>query len=493
MDQTKLLSRLLPTVLFIVFVAFVLFLLPRVEAITTDYIGGMFARSVTSEMFVGSLRSFAAYLFPVLKIIFWMSLVIAIVRLLTMVILATVLRSVAQSEIVSLTRTVVSVLIYITAFFVIFQSHFPNVELAAIFTGSTIVGIVVGLALQDTLGNFFSGVALQADHPFQVGDVISVSNRATGVVESVTWRGIKIRTFQDKLVIISNSVVGKEVIEVAPKDNLNARLVFFNTEYGFSPSRTAKLVREAVRNVPNVSGLKRPMVRVRNLGDNGLDWEVKYWCEDYRRHNDTDALIRQTIWYLFNREGIHFAFPTRTVHVENPAPATAQDELFARSSEIIAAVPIFSPLSESDLELLAANAENRVFAPGEVIVEQGRTGGSMFIITQGMVRIEHSDGSEKHILARLSAGDFFGEMSLLTGEKRSASVVADDETQVTEIRKKVLAPILKKDPSLAERIAEIVEKRRGELSALEDQHHESVSSGKQSVLRSLRQFFGLEK
>ncbi len=493
MDQSKLLNRIVPTLLFILLVSFILFLLPRIETIALEYIGGMYARSVTSEMFFVSLQSFASYLFPTLKILFWMSLVVAIVRLLTTIILASVLRSVAHSEIVSLTRTVVSVLVYITAFFVIFQSHFPNVQLAAIFTGSTIVGIVVGLALQDTLGNFFSGVALQADHPFQVGDVISVSNRAKGVVESVTWRGIKIRTFQDKLVIISNSVVGKEVIEVAPKENLNARLVFFNTEYGFSPSRTSKIVREAVRNIPNVSPLKRPIVRIRDLAESGIDWEVKYWCEDYRKHNDTDAVIRQTIWYLFTRENIRFAFPTRTIHVESATAPVAREERSARSSEAIASVPIFAPLSESDLDQLATHAVARVFAPGEVIVEQGRSGGSMFIITQGAVRIEHLEGDEKHLLTRLGTGEFFGEMSLLTGEKRSASVVADDETQVVEIRKKELAPILKKDPSLAERIAEIVELRRNELSAIEDKHHDDVPKKRQGILLSVKQFFGLQK
>ncbi|MCV4770994.1 mechanosensitive ion channel family protein, partial [Escherichia coli] len=81
------------------------------------------------------------------------------------------------------------------------------------------LGIVVGLALQDTLGNLFAGIALQADQLFQVGDVISISNRGTGIVESVSWRGVKIRTFQGKLLVISNASLGKETIEVAPKNN----------------------------------------------------------------------------------------------------------------------------------------------------------------------------------------------------------------------------------------------------------------------------------
>src|SRR4029077_6647953 len=86
-------------------------------------------------------------------------------------------KSVSQSEISTLLKTVLSIVIYIVAFFIIFQSQFPGVELAPLFTGSTIIGIVVGLALQDTLGNLFAGLALQADQPFQVGDVINITGR----------------------------------------------------------------------------------------------------------------------------------------------------------------------------------------------------------------------------------------------------------------------------------------------------------------------------
>jgi small-conductance mechanosensitive channel len=154
-----------------------------------------------------------------------------------------------------------------------FQTQYPDVPLSPLFTGSTILGIVVGLALQETLGNLFAGIAMQADQPFQVGDVIAITNRGTGVVESVSWRGVKVRTFQNKLLIVSNAVLAKEMIEVAPKGNLNARIVFFNTVYNASPANTIHRVREAVRQVENVSPKLRPVVRVRNLGDNGIDWK----------------------------------------------------------------------------------------------------------------------------------------------------------------------------------------------------------------------------
>ena len=193
-------------------------------------------------------------------------------------------------------RNVISIVIYIVAFFVIFKSQYPSIDLGAVFTTSTILGIVIGLALQDTLGNLFAGLAMQADQPFQVGDILNISNRGIGSVESVSWRGVKIRTFDHKLLVISNSVLGKETIEVAPKDNLNARAVFFGTLYHHSPAKTIQLVRDAVRQVENVSPKLKPVVRIRNLGENGLDWEVKYWVVDYKPYRtQTRGATRQRI------------------------------------------------------------------------------------------------------------------------------------------------------------------------------------------------------
>ena len=272
-------------VFFVIFAGFVvamLVLLPLVETFAQGYLAAHFGLVVTPEgrvvpsdgsqpgVMTETSVALVVNIFHLLKVILWMALVISIVRFVSNFLFATVFRGATQSEISSLVRTVVSIIIYIVAFFIIFQSQYPSVQLAPLFTGSTIIGIVVGLALQDTLGNLFAGIALQADQPFQVGDVITISNRGTGVVESVSWRGVKIRTFQNKLLVLSNAVMGKETIEVAPRDNLNARVVYFSTIYLNSPARTAQSIREAVRQVENVSSKIRPVVRIRNLGESGI-------------------------------------------------------------------------------------------------------------------------------------------------------------------------------------------------------------------------------
>ena len=264
---------------------------------------------------------------------------------------------------------------------------FPEVNLGALFTTSAIFGVILGLALQDTLGNFFAGISLQADRPFQVGDVITVgAQRHTGVVEEITWRAIKIRTFTNHVVLISNSTAAREPIEVCPRDNLNARLVFFNTLYTDSPAKTIHVVREAVREADNVSQKITPIVRIRNLGDSGVDYEVKYWLDDYAKYNDTDALVRQRIWYAFRRAGLNFAFPTRTLLVERTAKAGVRDGDGGAIVERLSAVDIFAPLSAEETAMLAQAAASHVFAPGETVIRAGDPGSSMFVVHNGRVQ-----------------------------------------------------------------------------------------------------------
>lgn len=429
--------------------------------------------------------------FHFVKLIVWMILVIAIVRFVTYLAFLASTRKSEQNEIATLLRTVLSIVVYIVAFFIIFQTQYPGINLGAIFTGSAILGVVVGLALQETLGNLFAGIALQADQPFQVGDVISIPDRGTGVVETVSWRGVKIRTFQNKLLVISNAVLGKEAIEVAPKDNLNARLVFFNTNYNVSPARTAQLVREAIRQAENVSHKMRPIVRIRDLGESSIDWEVKYWLDNYAKYNDSDALVRRNIWYAFQREKISFAYPTRTLHIEPKAGDIPVEEKINKNAERLNNVPIFTPLSDEETERLAHAAKTRIFAPGEPIVRAGQEGKSMFVIVRGQVDVQVPDNGGQRVINTLGENDFFGEMSLLTGAVRTATVIAIEETEVLRIEKAALKPIFEDNPELVDTIFQKVEERRIALNAVTGDEDKVAIEKKSGVLRAIRKFFGL--
>jgi small-conductance mechanosensitive channel/CRP-like cAMP-binding protein len=391
----------------------------------------------------------------------------------------------------TLVRNIFTIIVFTILFLIAFTFLFPGVPLGSLFTTSAIFGVILGLALQDTLGNFFAGISLQADRPFQVGDVIVVgAERHTGVVEGISWRAIKIRTFQNHVVLIANSNAARAPIEVMPRDNLNARLVLFNTLYSDSPAKTIHVVREAVREAENVSSRVPPIVRIRNLGDNGVDYEVKYWLEDYAKYNDTDALVRQRIWYAFRRAGLNFAFPTRTLYVERPSRAAQRDGDGGAVVERLSAVDIFAPLSVEETGMLAQAAVRHVFAPGEMVIRAGDPGSSMFVVHNGKVRVQVNDNGRPRTVATLNEGDFFGEMALFTGEPRTANVVAQEETEVLEIGHAAMKRVFDTNPDLVESLSFIIAERRQGLASQADAATPETDSSA-GLLSAIKRFFGI--
>lgn len=425
-----------------------------------------------------------------IKLILWAMLGYLMVRAIKFLLFKLVFRFRSGSEAPALVQNVFSIVAFTILFVVIFNWLYPDVNLGALFTTSAIFGVILGLALQDTLGNFFSGISLHADRPFQVGDVIAVgAQKHTGVVESISWRAIKIRTFQNHIVLVSNSSAAKEAIEVCPRDNLNARLVFFSTLYTDSPAKTIHIAREAVRESENVSEKITPIVRIRNMGESGIDYEVKYWLNDYARYNDTDALIRQRIWYAFRRAGITFNFPTRTVELRRRLPAAFSEADHNALIDRLSAVDIFAPLSAEETATLAQASVRHVFAPSETVIRAGDAGSSMFVLHNGRVQVQVTDNGHLRPVAVLNEGDFFGEMALFTGEPRTAHVVALEETEVLEIGHDAMKKLFDTNPDLVESLSHIIAERRKALANRTSGPEEEDES--EGIIASIKRFFRL--
>ncbi len=473
-------------ILFVVTAAIVLLLLyllvsfdPQIHQLLAARMGGLASRADTVVNVIWLvLLGILAYL---------------LVRVFNSLIFGLIYRMRSGYEAPTLVRNIFSIIAFTALFLLIFSSIFEGVNLGALFTTSAIFGVILGLALQDTLGNFFAGISLQADRPFQIGDVITVgAQRHSGVVEEITWRAVKIRTFANHVVLISNSTAAREPIEVCPRDNLNCRLVFFNTLYSDSPAKTIHVVREAVREADNVSDKVTPVVRIRNLGESGVDYEVKYWLIDYAKYNDTDALVRQRIWYAFRRAGLSFAFPTRTLLVERMArTGPPSGDGSSAIIERLSAVDIFAPLSVEETAMLAQAAVSHIFAPSETVIRAGEAGSSMFVVHNGRVSVQINENGVARSVATLNEGDFFGEMALFTGEPRTANIIALEETEVLEIGHDAMKKVFDTNPDLVESLSFIIAERRKGLApqahARDRDHDESAG-----ILHSIKRFFGLK-
>ena len=391
----------------------------------------------------------------------------------------------------ALLRVLLSIVLYLIfislIYKVVLQGVGGGLELIAT---STVVSVIIGLALQDTLGNFFAGLSIHIEQPFYILDAIRIGHMI-GRVEAVSWRTTTIRTNDNTTIIFPNSTVAKEALEVYRFNHLNRRVLRAPAPYSVPPQRVIPLIRDAVAAIPNVATEKTPIVRIGDFADSSIIYEILYWTKDYMWVPDIDAQIRQHVWYIYRRSDIEIPFPIRHVLLEQQEPAVPRME--AAYDDVIESVEIFAPLSEEEKEVVTQAAVKSVYAPGELIIRRGDPGDSMFVIYHGNVevRLPVGDGNTQHV-AVLKPGDFFGEMALLTGEPRNADILATSEVETLEIRKGVLQQLLENNEALAEAFSRIITERQVRLDEYARAMPEEERRVKaQTLLRRIQRFFSL--
>lgn len=387
----------------------------------------------------------------------------------------------------ALLRFLLSIIIYSFLFVLIF--HFVlKMELSGVLATSAVVSVILGLALQDTLQNFFAGVSLHIEQPFHIGDAIKVDN-LVGRVESVTWRTTAIRTNDNSIIIFPNSHVARAHVEIFPYGNLNRRVLRFPAPYSAPPEKVIPLIRDAVQAVPNVSPERTPVVRMAEFADSSITYEILYWVKDYMWTPDMDARIRERIWYVYRRNDVEIPFPHRQLLYRPQYQEAGQR---ARDyEEVIRRVELFELLTDEETEAMAAGVGRHLYAPGEMIIRSGDAGDSMFVIYRGKAEVQlPSANGDLQTVAVLGAGDFFGEMALFTGAPRTADVAAIEEVELLEIRKGCIENLLARNEKLAEAFSNRIAERQARLAehaARTPEMEEQMQP--RTILRRIRQFF----
>ena len=416
-----------------------------------------------------------------LRFVAWLPLIFFIVRAIDLLAFDVIVSRRQNVRAPILLREIVSIVLFAVAI-VTALSWILDVKVTAFLATGTILAAVLGLALQETLGNLFAGIALHLEDSFEVGDVIH-SGDVLGVVESVRWRGTRIRTFNNNIVIVPNSLVARERLEVFPRRNLNARILQVGIDYNFPPAKVIGVLTQVASNVDGVSHELPCFARVGGFGDNAVIYEIKYFTTDYAQRDRIDADIRKAVWYALRRNAMSIPYPIR-MHARYAVPEQRHLPDAGTIAARLAKVDFLSPLPPAAHESIADAARTHVYSRGETIIRQGEQGDSMFIVHDGIVSVRVAEAE----VAQLGEGEFFGEMALLTGEKRAADIVALDDVVTVEIAKDALQPILQDHPELAAAISTKVMTRRESLDSLRDGSRDDAHK---TILSRIRSYFGL--
>jgi small-conductance mechanosensitive channel/CRP-like cAMP-binding protein len=369
-------------------------------------------------------------------------------------------------------------------------------DLGSLFTALGVTSIVLGLALQNTLDNVMAGIALLFERPFSVGDWIAVGDK-TGQVVEVNWRSVRVRTRNNDFLIIPNSVLGKEIlVNHSRPTRVHGEDLMLGFSYDDPPNKVKRVLLKAALATRGVLAEPAPRVRTKAYAAYSIDYQVKMFIDDQLRLNDILDEFMTQVWYAARRNGLTIPFPTQTSYEYHLPVPQRQTSVSPRSA--LAGVPFFVPMSPDELDGLANDTIVLNYGRGEPVVRQGEAGDALFIVREGtaLVTIADGQGGEREV-ARLGRGEFFGEMALLTGEPRTASVTAADDLEVIVIHKDALRGILERRPGLAQEMAEIVEARRqglraiAEIKTMPPEQRAAVRAATGEIVLRIKRFLGL--
>jgi small-conductance mechanosensitive channel/CRP-like cAMP-binding protein len=382
------------------------------------------------------------------------------------------------------------------ALVVIVRSFFPEVNLNVFAVSSLVIGYIVGNATQDTLGNLFAGLALNAERPFQIGDWVTVGGH-TGVLVDTTWRATRLRTKAEDYIVIPNSAIAKEsIVNYSRPTGSHACQVAIGVSYDTPPNRVREVILGVLREAPEVSQNPAPSVYLASYGDSAVNFTIKFFIEDFARSDPIQSGVMDRLWYAFRREGISIPYPIRDVR-HRDAQADEQAQRAAGQNavrQLLAGVELFQSLSPEEMERLARAAKLHLYAKGENLCRQGEPGDSFYIIREGRVAVTMTGADGQLVTAaHLTRGAFFGEMSLLTGEPRSGTVTAETDVEVLRVSKPDFAGLLQANADLAGKLAAVLEKRiEGRRTAMAAPTARQTAPETHTALAvRIRQFFGL--
>ena len=356
-------------------------------------------------------------------------------------------------------------------------------------TTSAVGALVAGLALQDTLGNLVSGLAIQVEKPFRLGHWIQLGEWE-GAVSEITWRAVKVRTRDGNELIIPNSELSKSTLVNYSEPGDPTRVhVEVGTSYQDAPNAVKAAILDTLERESMVLSTPRPDVHLVEFADSSINYRADFWIERFPLSEVVKDRVLTALFYTFNRRGISIPFPIQVQYNAELPSSTPTPEKRENWDHLLAGTDLFGLLPPDDIRRLATESPLRMFGAGETVFRQGDQGQSAFVVGDGRVRVVlEPAGTELAVLGR---GAYFGEMSLLAGEPRTASINAIDDCEVLEITADRFRQFVIENPAVLGRMGAIVAERRAGIARAQSAILDMPAESAHSLVARVRRFFGL--
>jgi small-conductance mechanosensitive channel/CRP-like cAMP-binding protein len=339
-----------------------------------------------------------------------------------------------------------------------------NVDPLALIALPTVATAVVGFALKDAIARLVSGINL--GRLIHIGDWVTLMDKE-GVVTDIAIGYITIRTRAYDYVMLPNNIISdSKIINHSRPETLCARYILVEANYAHPPMQVKQILMQAASAVPGVVADPTPISFIKEFKESGIEYKLKFYLTDYAHLDRIEGEVMAYVWYAFQRNGIEIPYPQRVVHMTQAPDLTALRTIeLAHIEEGFRDIDFLALLDAPSLHSLAEQAQKRVYLPGELVVREGEPGEELFVVMEGEADVLIKTGEQSTHVATIQKGQFFGEMSLLTGAPRSATVQANSQLTVAVVGKSAMSQVISRNLSLADQFGTILAARQSNLAA----------------------------
>jgi small-conductance mechanosensitive channel len=385
------------------------------------------------------------------------------------------------------------------------QLRLAGVDLTGIIATSAIITAVLAFAMQDTLGNVLGGLAIQLDNSVRVGDWIQMDGLSGRVID-IRWRSTAVETRDWQTVVIPNSLLMKNRFTILGRREGAPlqwrRGIRFMIDPAVPPARVITLIDEEMHEImiANVARSPAPSCILIGFEAGNLLYELRYFLTDLQEDEYTDSAVRVHLFASLQRAGLRVAEEQRTVLAvakdEAHAETVRQREL-QRRLIMLRQVDLLAPLSDEEKNFVAERLQYAPFARGDIITKQGSIAHWLYVIAFGEAEVRYEQaGRAPRVLGTVRAGQFFGEMGLLAGESRNATVVAKSDVECYRLDRASFQALLLARPELANEVSKVIAARQPELETARAEAAEAMAHppepAQPALLERIQRFFGLK-
>jgi len=363
-----------------------------------------------------------------------------------------------------LVQDLLSALVYLAAAFAIIAYVF-DLPVQGLLATSGAVAIVLGLALQSTLNDVFSGLVLSLSRPYRPGDWINIEGGTEGQVIEMNWRATHVLTARRDLAIVPNSTIAKsKIVNVSFPSSIHGVTVAVQLGSRTPPASGTNVLELAVLNSRSILAIPRPTVRVVSIDAAQTGYELTFFVEQLGSAGEAQNELFDLIFRHVTAAGAHLASP-------KDGPFQARDEEALKKEKlgpdnVFDLVAIFATLTPDKRAAIAAKLKPAFYEKGDTLVQPGTVLQSLFIVDNGVLSVTRRDNGGETELLRFGPGDTFGETGLLTGASSGANIITLAPSTVYELAKTDLAPILEARPQIAQELSRALARRQAAGRAL---------------------------